>query len=87
MLEGGGAGPRGIKGRKKWDNCNSIISKIYLKREKRLRHKQCTSPVVGQLWLQAHDGQYRLPAVSYVSFIGLMLRPLICRLSTAAFLL
>ena len=21
---------RGIKGRKKWDNCNSIINKIYL---------------------------------------------------------
>ena len=28
---GGGAGEwqRGIKGRKKWDNCNSIINKIY----------------------------------------------------------
>ena len=31
MLEGGGSGCRGIKGRKKWDNCNSIINKIYLK--------------------------------------------------------
>ena len=26
-----GTGWRGIKGRKKWDNCNSIINKIYLK--------------------------------------------------------
>ena len=26
-----GAGWRGIKGRKKWDNCNSIINEIYLK--------------------------------------------------------
>ena len=26
-----GTGQRGIKGRKKWDNCNSIINKIYLK--------------------------------------------------------
>ena len=26
-----GAGQRGIKWRKKWDNCNSIISKIHLK--------------------------------------------------------
>ena len=26
-----GARQRGIKGRKKWDNCNSIINKIYLK--------------------------------------------------------
>ena len=26
-----GTGLRGIKGRKKWDNCNSIIDKIYLK--------------------------------------------------------
>ena len=26
----GGAGQRGIKGRKKWDNCNSIINKIYI---------------------------------------------------------
>ena len=25
----GGAGWRGIKERKKWDNCNSIINKIY----------------------------------------------------------
>ena len=27
-----GAGQRGIKGRKKWDNCNSIINKIYFKK-------------------------------------------------------
>ena len=27
-----GAGWRGIKGRKKWDNCNSIINEIYLKK-------------------------------------------------------
>ena len=27
----GSAGWRGIKGRKKWDNCNSIINKTYLK--------------------------------------------------------
>ena len=26
-----GAGQRGIKGRKKWDNHNSVINKIYLK--------------------------------------------------------
>ena len=26
-----GGWQRGIKGRKKWDNCNSIINKIYLK--------------------------------------------------------
>ena len=26
----GGIGQRGIKGGKKWDNCNSIINKIYL---------------------------------------------------------
>ena len=28
-----GTGQRGIKGRKKWDNCNSLINKIYLKTE------------------------------------------------------
>ena len=28
----GSAEQRGIKGRKKWDNCNSIINKIYLKK-------------------------------------------------------
>ena len=28
---GAGAEQRGIKGRKKWDNCNSIINEIYLK--------------------------------------------------------
>ena len=28
----GGAGWRGIKGRKKWDNYNSIINKIYFKK-------------------------------------------------------
>ena len=27
----GGAGKKGIRQRKKWDNCNSIINKIYLK--------------------------------------------------------
>ena len=27
----GFAGPMGVRGRKKWDNCNSIINKIYLK--------------------------------------------------------
>ena len=26
-----GAGWKGIKGRKKWDNCNGIINKIYIK--------------------------------------------------------
>ena len=26
----GSAGQRGIKGRKKWDNCNSIINKIHI---------------------------------------------------------
>ena len=30
LVEGGGAGQRGVKGRKKWDNCNSIINKTYL---------------------------------------------------------
>ena len=29
LVGGGGAGQRGIKGGKKWDNCNSIINKIY----------------------------------------------------------
>ena len=28
----GDAGQRGIKGRKKWDNCNSLINKIYFKK-------------------------------------------------------
>ena len=28
---------RGIKGRKKWDNCNSIINKIYLKKKRKKR--------------------------------------------------
>ena len=29
----GGIGQRGIKGRKKWDNCHSINHKIYLTKE------------------------------------------------------
>ena len=29
---GGGWGWRGIKERKEWDNCNSIIDKIYFKK-------------------------------------------------------
>ena len=28
-----GTGPRGIKRRKKWVNCNSITNKIYLKKD------------------------------------------------------
>ena len=31
ILEGGGYRAEGNKGEKKWDNCNSIINKIYLK--------------------------------------------------------
>ena len=30
-LMGGGTVRRGIKGKKTWDNCNSIINKIYFK--------------------------------------------------------
>ena len=33
--ESDGAGWRGIKGRKKWDNCNSIINKIYFKNKEK----------------------------------------------------
>ena len=35
MLEGvgDGAGRKGIKGRKNWDKCNSILNKIHLKKE------------------------------------------------------
>ena len=29
----GGTGQRGIKGRKKWDNCNSTIDNISLKKK------------------------------------------------------
>ena len=35
-----GAEWRGIKGRKKWDNFNSIINKIYLKINKNLSYRQ-----------------------------------------------
>ena len=31
-MEGVGTGWQGIKRRKKWDNCKSIINKIYLKK-------------------------------------------------------
>ena len=34
----GCTGQRGIKGGK-WDNCNSIINKIYFKKEKKLYEK------------------------------------------------
>ena len=32
ILEGKEKQDRGIKGRKKWDNCNSIINKVYFKK-------------------------------------------------------
>ena len=32
-MESGGYRAEGKKGEKKWDNCNSIINKIYLKPE------------------------------------------------------
>ena len=35
MLMGGGYRAEGNKGEKKWDNCNSIINKIYLKKKKK----------------------------------------------------
>ena len=31
----------GNKGEKKWDNCNSIINKIYLKRKNILKIRNC----------------------------------------------
>ena len=33
MLVGGRCRAEGNKGKKKWDNCNSIINKIYLKKK------------------------------------------------------
>ena len=33
MLVEGGAGRKGIKGRKKWNNYNSIINKIFFKKK------------------------------------------------------
>ena len=36
MLVGGGYRAEGNKGEKKWDNCNTIISKIYFKKEGRV---------------------------------------------------
>ena len=35
-----GTGWRGMKGRKQWDNCNSIINNIYLKIKKRKNVQQ-----------------------------------------------
>ena len=41
MPEGGRVqGRRGYKGEKKWDNCNSIINRIYLKIEKNVKPKR-----------------------------------------------
>ena len=34
MLEGGEFKVEGDEGEKKWDNCNSIINKMYLKKTK-----------------------------------------------------
>ena len=34
MLEGKGYKKEGEKREKKWDNCNSIVNKIYLKKHK-----------------------------------------------------
>ena len=34
----GSAGQKGIKERKEWDNCKSIINKMYLKKSK-IEHK------------------------------------------------
>ena len=35
MLEGMGVPGRGVQRLKNWDNCNSIINKIYLKKERK----------------------------------------------------
>ena len=52
MLVGGGVQGKGDKGKKKWDNCNSIINKIYLKNKNKImkinRHKNI-SPTSGKL--------------------------------------
>ena len=38
-----GAGRQGIKGSKKWDNCNSIINKIYFKNIKIIKRENYDS--------------------------------------------
>ena len=45
LVGGGGVGTRGIKRRKKWDNSNSTINKIYLKIKKKLKMKVLYDPV------------------------------------------
>ena len=41
MQEGGGAGQRGIKGRKNWDPYNSIINKICIKKKEEKGNINC----------------------------------------------
>ena len=43
-----GAGWRGIMGRKKWDNCNSIINNIYLKMENKNKIMPPNKKIQGQ---------------------------------------
>ena len=40
MLESGGCRVEGEKGENKWDNCNSIINKIYFKNVKKGKRKR-----------------------------------------------
>ena len=52
----GGIWWRGIKERKKWDNCNSIINKMYLKGKEtnKTKQKNLTLPLIpSSLFLSA----------------------------------
>ena len=48
MLVGGGCKVEGEKGEKKWDNCNSIINKIYLKMENKNKIMPPNKKIQGQ---------------------------------------
>ena len=44
----GGKGWRGIRERQKWDNCNNIINKIYLKKKKEFKRNEEFKKPLGQ---------------------------------------
>ena len=51
----GSAGQKGINGRKQWDNCNSIINKIYLKNNAiKTKKESPTSWETLQSWANWH---------------------------------
>ena len=59
-----GTGQRGIKGRKKWDNCNRIINRIYLKKLKNDKHDRISVKNMESCFPHVHKARGKIKHIN-----------------------